>query len=143
MTDRRILIVEDNSDDERLILRALDHAGLHARKKIVRDGQEACEYLFDEDSVLPDIVLLDLMLPKMNGFEVLGRIRSCERTKHLRVVVFTSSGESDDVSRSYEDGASSFVQKPVEFDQFMEACRHIGSYWLSRNCSPVTLTCAT
>ena len=142
MGDRHILIVEDNTDDEQLILRALDRAGVAGRLAVVRDGQEACDYLFDDDGVLPDMILLDLKLPKVDGFEVLGRIRSSDRTRHLRVVVFTSSSEDGDVQRAYEDGASSFVQKPVDFDKFMETGQRIGSYWLAMNCSPVTLSCA-
>src|SRR5688572_18408610 len=102
MNDRHILIIEDNPDDERLILQALEHAGVTVAQTVVSDGQEACEYLFAEDTVLHDMVLLVLKLPKVDGFDVVGRIRGGDKTKHLRVVIFTSASESGDVVRSYE-----------------------------------------
>jgi two-component system, response regulator len=134
-----VLIVEDNLDDERLTLRALKRSGIDAELVVVRDGQQAWDYLLSEDLALPDFVLLDLKLPKMNGHEVLERVRACRRTQHIRVVVFTSSTERSDVERSYALGANSYVSKPVAFDEFMQVGQRLGSYWVGLNRCPYSV----
>jgi two-component system response regulator len=136
----RMLLVEDNEDDVELTLRACQKAGLERELLVVRDGAEAIEYLFctgrhasRPDDVLPDVVLLDLKLPQMSGHEVLRRIRADERTKLLPVVILSSSSADKDVVESYRLGANSYVQKPVNFDDFLEAARQLALYWLSLN----------
>lgn len=143
MKQRQILLVEDNSDDEALTLRALEQQGIANRVVVVRDGAEALDYLFargqyaqrDPDD-LPAVVLLDLKLPKIHGLEVLKRLRAEERTRLLPVVVLTSSSEEADVINSYQFGANSFVRKPVEFDRFCKAVSELGLYWLLLNEMP-------
>lgn len=138
-----ILLVEDNPDDRDLTLRVL-HRHLLANDVIsVPDGMEAVEYLFGEGryagrdaSATPRLVLLDLMLPKLSGFEVLSRIRSDPRTHRLPVVILTSSAEQQDIAESYDRGANSFVRKPVVFGEFAEAVRQLGLYWLLLNEPP-------
>jgi two-component system response regulator len=142
MTDKSILLVEDNPDDEALTLRALRKNEL-IEVNVVRDGAEALDYLFatgpyagrDADK-LPQVVLLDLNLPKISGLEVLRRIRADERTELLPVVILTSSKEDRDLIEGYRGGANSYVRKPVNFDQFVEAARQLGVYWLSHNEPP-------
>lgn len=138
-----ILLVEDNPDDRDLTLRVLQRHHLANDIVTVSDGLEAVEYLFAEGkyadrdrSVLPRLILLDLMLPKMTGFEVLTRIRADPRTRMLPVVVLTSSGEQKDIVESYDRGANSFVRKPVVFGEFAEAVRQLGLYWLILNEAP-------
>src|SRR5579863_4635245 len=128
MISKPILLVEDNRDDEMLTLRALKKNNILNDVVVARDGVEALDYLFGTGahagrdlSVLPQVVLLDLNLPRIGGLDVLRRIRAEERTKLLAVVVLTSSKEEEDVIRSYSLGANSFVRKPVEFDEFIEA----------------------
>lgn len=137
MNERVILLVEDNPRDEALTLRALKKNKIVNRVEVARDGTQALEYLFGssggEERTLPQVVLLDLKLPKVDGLEVLKRIRSEERTKRLPVVVFTSSSEDEDMIKSYDLGANSYVRKPVEFEQFLEATRQLGLYWLVLN----------
>ncbi|MDB4961095.1 MAG: CheY chemotaxis protein or a CheY-like [Myxococcales bacterium] len=140
MSDRVILLVEDNENDEELTLRALKKSNILNRVIVARDGAEALDYLFCRGSYatrpaaeLPQIVLLDLKLPKVDGLEVLRAIRSDDRTKLLPVVVLTSSIEEQDVIRSYGLGANSYVRKPVDFVQFVEAVRQLGLYWLVIN----------
>lgn len=135
-----ILLVEDNPDDEALTLRALKKNNIRNEVVIARDGVEAVDYLFGTGahagrdlSTMPQVVLLDLKLPKMDGFEVLERIRSSEATKFLPVVILTTSNEDQDRIRGYGLGANSFVRKPVEFDKFIEAVRQLGLYWLILN----------
>ena len=135
-----ILLVEDNPDDEALTLRALKKNNIRNEVIIARDGVEAVDYLFGTGahagrdlSVMPQVILLDLKLPKMDGFEVLERIRSSEATQYLPVVILTTSSEDQDRIRSYDLGANSFVRKPVEFDKFIEAVRQLGLYWLILN----------
>jgi two-component system response regulator len=137
MVSKPILLVEDNRDDEVLTLRALKKNNILNEVIVARDGVEALEYLFGtgehagrDPSVLPQVVLLDLNLPRIGGLDVLRRIRADERTKLLAVVVLTSSKEEEDVIRSYSLGANSFVRKPVEFDEFMQAVKTLGLYWL-------------
>jgi CheY-like chemotaxis protein len=140
MDDKVILLVEDNADDEVLTLRALKKNNIRNEVVIARDGSEALDYLFgtgvhaDRDfTVMPQIILLDLKLPKVDGFEVLQRVRSNEATKLLPVVILTTSNEDQDRIRGYGLGANSFVRKPVEFDKFIEAVRQLGLYWLILN----------
>jgi two-component system response regulator len=126
--------VEDNADDEQLTLRAMRQSDIPNIIRVARDGAEALDKLFGADQdYLPDLVLLDLKLPKVNGLEVLNKIRSDERTKTLPVVILTSSDEERDIVESYELGANSYIRKPVDFDQFIDAVRQLGLYWLSMN----------
>ncbi len=143
MDDKVILLVEDNADDEVLTLRALKKNNIRNEVVIARDGSEALDYLFGtgvhadrELTVMPQIILLDLELPKVDGFEVLHRVRSNEATKLLPVVILTTSNEDQDRIRGYGLGANSFVRKPVEFDKFIEAVRQLGLYWLILNEAP-------
>jgi len=140
MDDKVILLVEDNADDELLTLRALKKNNIRNEVMVARDGSEALDYLFGTGihagrdlSLMPQIVLLDLKLPKVDGFEVLTRVRSGEATKLLPVVILTTSNEDQDRIRGYGLGANSFVRKPVEFDKFIEAVRQLGLYWLILN----------
>ena len=135
-----ILLVEDNPDDEELTLMALKEAGVQNAVHIARDGAEALAYLFGAEDgetsqrqPLPTLILLDLMLPKVNGFEVLEKIRETERTRYIPVVILTSSDADADVARSYRLGVNSYVRKPVEFTEFVGAVRQVGLYWLLLN----------
>ena len=135
-----ILLVEDNASDEKLTLLAFKSCGVSNEVHVVRDGAEALDYLLGpgrhdgaEVRELPAVVLLDLMLPKINGLAVLGRIRADERTKLLPVVVLTSSKEDEDVLRSYSLGANAYVRKPVAFAEFAQAARTVGLFWLLLN----------
>jgi two-component system response regulator len=144
MSESMILLVEDNTDDEELTLRALRQNRIQNQIVVARDGAEALDFLFAEGlyatrdaSIVPQLVLLDLRLPKIDGLEVLKRIRADERTRLLPIVLLTSSNEDQDRFRAYELGANSYVQKPVDFFQFTEAARHLGLYWLLLNqCAP-------
>ena len=140
MTNRPILLVEDNPDDETLTIRALKKHNIKNEIIVAHDGVEAIDYLFGTGPFagrdlprLPEIVLLDLKLPKLDGLDVLRKLRSDERTKLLPVIILTSSNEDHDRLRSYGLGANSFVRKPVVFDQFIEAVGQLGSYWLLLN----------
>jgi len=140
MEDKVILLVEDNADDELLTLRALKKNNIRNEVVVARDGNEALDYLFGTGvhsgrdlSVMPQIILLDLKLPKVDGFEVLNRVRASEMTKFLPVVILTTSNEDQDRIRGYDLGANSFVRKPVEFEKFIEAVRQLGLYWLILN----------
>lgn len=142
-TARTILLVEDNPDDAELTLRAFAKANIANRVVHVSDGEEALDYLFATgayqgrtDLAAPTVVLLDLKLPKVSGLAVLERMRADPRTRRLPVVVLTSSNEERDIVSSYDLGANSFVRKPVDFAQFMEAARHLGLYWLVLNEAP-------
>ena len=126
-----ILLVEDNPDDEALTVMAL--RGVPATLEVARDGQEAMDYLTSDGKALPRLVLLDLKLPKIGGLEVLRRIREDDRTRLTPVVVLTSSNAPNDVVASYRLGANSYVRKPVNFDQFSETIRQLGTYWLAVN----------
>jgi len=143
MRDRIILLVEDNADDEALTLRALKKNNITNKIVVARDGVEALDYLFgtgqyaDRDTtVQPELVLLDLMLPKVDGFEVLKRLRTDRRTKLLSVVILTSSKEQQDIVNSYGLGANSYVRKPVDFQHFVDAVSQLGLYWLVLNERP-------
>ena len=131
-----ILLVEDNPNDAELTLRALRKTDIGARLAIARDGAEALEYLLS-DRKLPKVVFLDLKLPKIDGMEVLRRIRADERTRSIPVVVLTSSQEERDITECYRLGVNSYVVKPVEFDKFYKAVGELGLYWLVLNKSPL------
>jgi len=140
---RTILLVEDNPYDVELTLRAFEQSKIMNELVVVRDGQQALDYLFGAGSHAgrdprnaPEVVLLDLKLPKIDGLEVLRRMRADERTRRQPVVVLTSSNEEKDVVSSYNLGANSFVRKPVDFTQFTEAARQLGLYWLVLNEPP-------
>jgi two-component system, response regulator len=137
---KTILLVEDNPDDEALTLRSLKKSKVCNEVRIARDGAEAlallCGDASDDLTPLPELVLLDLKLPKIDGLEVLRQIRSNHRTKFLPVVILTSSDEEKDLVESYELGANSYIRKPVDFDQFAEAVKQLQLYWLVLNRSP-------
>ncbi len=143
MSDGVILLVEDNEVDEELTLRALDTNKIKNEVVVARNGAEALDYLWGtgtyagrDTSQMPHVILLDLKLPKIDGLEVLKRMRSDERTQLLPVVILTSSREQQDMVESYSLGANSYVRKPVDFDQFVEAIRQLGLYWLVLNEPP-------
>ncbi|MEJ2180044.1 MAG: response regulator [Gammaproteobacteria bacterium] len=143
MSDKTILLVEDNPDDVTLTLRALKKNNLLNEVIVARDGVEALDFLFCEGNYanrapehLPELILLDLKLPKVDGLEVLKRIRANGRTKLLPVVILTSSNEQSDIISGYELGVNSYIRKPVDFEQFIEAVRQLGLYWLVLNQAP-------
>lgn len=135
-----ILLVEDNSDDEALTLRALKKNNIHNEVVVARDGVEALDYLFGTGvyagrdlGIMPQLILLDLKLPKIDGLQVLQRLRADQRTRLLPVVILTSSKEQQDVIEGYSLGANSYIRKPVDFTQFIESVRQLGLYWLILN----------
>lgn len=135
-----ILLVEDNPDDEKLTLRAFKKSNIKNELVIARDGVEALDYLFGTGSyagrdlsIMPHLILLDLKLPKIDGLEVLRQLRANPRTKLLPVVILTSSKEQEDMIRGYSLGANSYVRKPIDFNQFIEAMQQLGMYWLVLN----------
>jgi len=137
MTEKVILLVEDNPDDEALMLRAFQRSKLANRIDVARDGAEALAYLVGPSArPMPTLVILDLKLPKVDGLEVLRRLRAEERTRTLPVVVLTSSREEQDLVESYRLGANSYVRKPVDFMQFADATQTLGLYWLVVNEPP-------
>jgi two-component system response regulator len=143
MRDAAILLVEDNDDDVALTIRAFKKNNIRNTVVVARDGVEALDYLFAtgahsgrDRNDLPQVVLLDLKLPKLEGLEVLRRIRAEERTKTLPIVILTSSKEEQDLIASYRLGCNSYVRKPVDFDEFVEAARQLGLYWLLLNEAP-------
>jgi len=143
LTDKMILLVEDNPDDEELTLRALHKSKLTNEIAVTRDGQEALDFLFCEGkhadrnpSQMPAVILLDLKLPKLNGIDVLKVIRTDERTALIPVVILTSSSEDEDMINSYTSGANSYVRKPVAFAEFANAVADLGLYWMLLNQSP-------
>ena len=143
MIDRVILLVEDNPQDEMLVVRALRRAHVANRIDIVRDGQQALDYLFRQGDYagrpgpdLPTVVLLDISLPRLTGLEVLERLRADARTRLLPVVILTSSDEDTDRLASYECGANSFVRKPLAFAEFAETVARLGVYWIVTNQPP-------
>jgi hypothetical protein len=142
MKGKAILIVEDTAQDEMLILRALRKANLANRIDVVRDGQQALDYLFAEGEFagrtagLPAVVLLDIGLPRLSGLQVLERLRAHPRTRLLPVVILTSSDEERDRIKSYENGANSYVRKPLEFAELAETVARLGVYWLLTNEPP-------
>ncbi len=143
MNQYRILLVEDNPDDEELTLLALRESKIRAEVVIVRDGREALDYLFGSGRFetrdrkdVPDLILLDIKLPKLDGLSVLKRLRGEVLTENIPVVMLTSSSEEQDIMESYRNGANSYVRKPVEFHLFAEAVRQVEEYWLQLNQSP-------
>jgi len=143
MESKTILLVEDNPDDEALTLRALKRNNILNEVIVARDGAEALDYLFArgahsgrDTSKQPEVVLLDLKLPKVDGLEVLQQIRQDERIRRLAVVILTSSNEERDIVAGYDLGANSYIRKPVDFNQFMDAVLQLGMYWLVLNVSP-------
>lgn len=142
MKDKTILLVEDNPQDEMLILRALRKINLINAVDVARDGQQALDYLFREGEfaertpAVPTVVLLDIGLPRLSGLEVLERLRADPRTRLLPVVILTSSDEERDRLKSYENGANSFVRKPLDFSEFAETVARLGIYWLATNEPP-------
>lgn len=138
----RILLVEDNPDDVELTVHALKRNNIVNPIEILRDGQEALDYLFYKGKYssashpLPNLILLDLKLPKVDGIEILERIKNDRKLKLLPVVVLTSSKEENDVIKSYDLGVNSYIRKPVDFDQFVDTVKQIGFYWLLMNEQP-------
>lgn len=144
-----ILLVEDNASDEELTLHALRHHNLSNRIHVVRDGEEALEFVFCRDrydyrsfACPPRLILLDLKLPKVEGLEVLRQMKSDPQTRMIPVVVLTSSKQESDLARGYQNGANSYIQKPVDFSEFREAVRNLGLYWLALNAAPPRTTLA-
>jgi CheY-like chemotaxis protein len=140
MKPKTILLVEDNPSDVVLTRRALQKNNISNELVIAEDGQEALDYLFGGEPLtgpkmneLPALVLLDLKLPRVDGLQILRRIRADERTSRLAVIILTTSNEEDDIAQSYDLGANSYIRKPVDFKQFAEAVRHLGLYWLVMN----------
>jgi len=140
MKPKIILLVEDNPSDVGLTQRALEKSHIVNELVVAEDGQEALNYLFSSDPLtgqkmneLPALILLDLKLPKLDGLQVLRQIRTDERTSRLPVVILTTSSEEDDIAQSYDLGANSYIRKPVDFKQFVEAIQHLGLYWLVIN----------
>jgi len=143
MNDKVILLVEDNRDDEMLTLRALKTNNISNQVVVARDGVEALDYVFGtgkhagrDPADVPAVTLLDLKLPKVDGLEVLRRIRADARTKLMPVVILTSSKEDQDLINGYRLGCNSYVRKPVNFDEFVQAARQLGLYWLLLNERP-------
>ncbi len=141
--DKHILLVEDNPDDVKLTLRALKNNRVANVVQVVRDGVEAIDYLLGsgafagrDTSIMPQVILLDLKMPRMDGLEVLRRIRADERTRLLPIVILTTSNEERDRIESYQLGANSYIRKPVDFKQFSEAVKQLGLYWLVMNQPP-------
>jgi two-component system response regulator len=133
-----IVLVEDNPDDETLTLRALKKNGIANEVVVLRDGAEALDYLLAAEGPSPHLVLLDLKLPRIDGLEVLRKLRHEARTALLQIVILTSSNEERDLVESYRLGANSYILKPVDFEQFTEAVRQLGLYWLVLNQVPQT-----
>jgi two-component system response regulator len=140
MSEKMILLVEDSADDEELTTRALRQAKIANEIVVARDGAEALDFLFGEGayagrdvSRTPAVVLLDLKLPKLSGLDVLNRLRADPRTKLIPTVILTSSSEEEDMLKSYQLGANSYVRKPVDFGQFAQAVSQLGIYWLLLN----------
>ena len=143
MKEKHILLVEDDPDDVKLTLKALEKSRITNKVEVAWDGVEALDYLFGRGkfegrdlSIMPQLILLDLKMPKMDGIEVLRRMRSDERTKLLPVVVLTTSTEDRDRIESYKLGANSYIRKPVDFNQFADAVQQLGLYWLVLNEAP-------
>ncbi len=143
MSEKPILLIEDNPDDRALTLRAFKKNNIDSKLRMVTDGQEALDYFFGENGVadrgsseLPKVILLDLQLPKVSGLDVLNRLRNDKRTQNVPIVILTSSSEEVDVLGSYQLGASSYIQKPVNYSKFIEVVSNLGLYWLDLNKTP-------
>ena len=135
MSRRCVLLVEDNRDDEELAVLALEKAGVDCAVEVVRDGEEAVDRLFGPKAP-PSVILLDLKLPKLDGFQILARIRAHSVTRLVPVVVLSSSDVREDIVRAYELGASAYVQKPVEFTRYVEVVAALGKFWVDLNQGP-------
>jgi CheY-like chemotaxis protein len=140
MENTKVLLVEDNQEDAVLTLRALKKNNIENLVYVVRDGMEALDFLFCTNRYakrnpldMPQLILLDLELPNINGLEVLRRVRADDRTRQLPVVIFSSSNDERVIVESYKSGANSYMSKPTDFTQFMESVRELGSYWLASN----------
>ncbi len=133
---KMILLVEDDPDHELLTIRALKRSNIGNDVRVARDGEEAINMLFGENPIHPQVILLDLKLPKIDGLEVLRRLRESPSTRMLPIVVLTSSDEERDLVRSYQLGVNSYIRKPVNFNDFAEATRQLGMYWLVLNACP-------
>jgi two-component system, response regulator len=143
MDNTKVLVVEDDQEDAVLTLRALKKNNVENKVYVVRDGVEALDFLFctkryakRDPHDMPQLILLDIELPNMNGLEVLRRLRADERTRRLPVVMLSASNEEENIAESYKSGANSYVRKPTDFTQFMESVRQLGSYWLTSNPAP-------
>lgn len=148
--EKVILLVEDNANDEALTLRAMKKNNIRNRIVVARDGVDALDYLFAsgahegrDTTIMPQVILLDLKLPKIDGLEVLRRLRADRRTQLLPVVILTSSNEDEDRLNGYTLGANSYIRKPVNFDRFIDAVRQLGLYWLVLNEAPPVVRLAT
>jgi len=144
MENKMILLVEDNADEELFVLRALKKNGITNRVSVVRDGEEALDFLFcanahaeRDPNDMPQLVLLDIKLPKIDGLEVLRRIRAEKRTSLVPVVMLTSSKEPEDRVKAYQAGANSYIRKPIDFSEFIESVGLLGMYWLMLNIGPM------
>jgi two-component system response regulator len=142
--ERTILLVDDDSNDEELARIALERSKIPHHLEVARDGAEALDWLFRRGAFasrpehpIPSLILLDLKLPKLSGLEVLAQLRQHESTRHIPVVVFTSSGEQTDLRRSYRLGANAYVKKPIDFREYKELIADLGSFWLRRNALPM------
>lgn len=140
MEEKSILIIEDNKDDEALILRAFKKNNINTNIFVTRDGSQALDWLFCEGEflernkkVLPELILLDLKLPKINGLEVLKKIKDNSHTKFIPTVVLTTSNEESDITESYKLNANSYIRKPVDFNEFINVVKDLSNYWLSLN----------
>ena len=140
MDTKNILLVEDDANDEALTIRALRKNNLANKIDVVRDGAEAVDYIlcqgryaYRDKSMQPEMILLDIKLPKIDGIDVLKVIRSNEESKHIPVVMLTTSAEENDIVKSYDNGANSYIQKPVDFNDFIESVSQLGVYWLAIN----------
>lgn len=145
MSTKRILLIEDNKSDIDLTLRAFKKANIKNPVVILEDGKEALDYIFSRDKYQngtnledPELILLDLKLPIIDGIQVLKEIRSNEKTRHYIVIILTSSKEESDLVKSYNLGVNSYIRKPVDFNQFVEAIKQIGVYWIILNESPIS-----
>ena len=143
MVTKTILLVEDNPDDEALTLRALKKHNFAHTVDVVHDGAEALDYVFckgeyaeRDKSQMPQLILLDIKLPKVDGLEVLKEIRGSQHYSHIPIVMLTTSTEESDVVRSYDNGANSFIKKPVDFNEFLDVVNKLGVYWLAINTTP-------
>ena len=139
MHDKTVLLVEDNPDDEELAMRAFKKNRLSNNIQVARDGAEALDYFFGpnkDSNPTPLLILLDLKLPKIDGLEVLKRLREDDKTKHIPIVILTSSDEEEDIVKSYCLGCNSYIRKPVDFRQFVDAVKQVELYWLVINVAP-------
>jgi len=143
MNEKKILLVEDNEDDELLTLRALKNHNFANEVDVVRDGAEALDYMFGRGVYVdrnlldtPQLILLDINLPKLNGIEVLKELRKDVNSKSIPIVMLTTSKEENDMVRSYNNGANSYIQKPVDFKEFVDVVSQLGIYWLAINSLP-------